>query len=82
MGFGYTDNTANDTEFPDLVNTPQTSPISTYWRFDGPSVQSLWTEWDSGGVTGVPVNQLTPVHFAPAAPSGHSSTRRTSGPMR
>jgi len=63
---GQLNNLATDTKVVDTLNAPAASPPATYWRFDGPSVQTLWTGWDSGGAGGAPSSRNGPQHSAPS----------------
>ena len=75
VGLGATPQTllqATDSGITDTINTPASTPASTYWRLADVSQESLWTSWDSGGATcpggaapPCPANSMGPQHFAP-----------------
>ncbi len=71
---------ATDTMVADTINTPASTPPSNYWRFDSPSVHTLWTGWDSGGAGPAPANFNGAQHFAPTGRRSHKPAEPTMEP--
>ncbi len=62
------DQYAANTGVVDTLNTPATTPPSTYWTFTGPDVKTLWTSYNSSGgdTTKSSGNAGGPEHAAPS----------------
>jgi len=57
---------ATNTGTIDTLDTPASNPASTYWLFDGPTVDVLYTSYDStGGPMNGPSNRNGAQHAAP-----------------